>query len=80
MKNDLKKLLCYMAILVEDQQVDVLILGAWGAGVFGFNAKEVAKMWQEAFDTPTSISTVIYAVIPGRKNKDVVGDFKDIFA
>lgn len=52
----------------------------WGAGVFGFNAKEVAKMWQEAFDTPTSISTVIYAVIPGRKNKDVVADFKDIFA
>ena len=42
--------------------------------------KEVAKMWQEAFDTPTSISTVIYAVIPGRKNKDVVADFKDIFA
>lgn len=65
--------------IAEDQQVDVLILGAWGADVFGFNAKEVAKMWQEAFDTPTSISTVIYAVIPGRKNKDVVADFKDIF-
>lgn len=66
--------------IAEDQQVDVLILGDWGADVFGFNAKEVAKMWQEAFDTPTSISTVIYAVIPGRKNKDVVADFKDIFA
>lgn len=56
------------------------VVKGWGAGVFGFNAKEVAKMWQEAFDTPTSISTVIYAVIPGRKNKDVVADFKDIFA
>ena len=55
------------------------VVKGWGAGVFGFNAKEVAKMWQKAFDTPTSISTLIYAVIPGRKNKDVVADFKDIF-
>uniref|UniRef100_UPI001F099268 hypothetical protein n=1 Tax=Lactobacillus crispatus TaxID=47770 RepID=UPI001F099268 len=56
------------------------VVKGWGAGVFGFNAKEVAKMGQEAVDTTTGISTVIYAVIPGRKNKDVVADFKDIFA
>lgn len=32
--------------IAEDQKVDVLILGAWGAGVFGFKPAEVAKMWQ----------------------------------
>lgn len=64
--------------IAEDQKVDVLILGAWGAGVFGFNAKEVAEMWQKTFENPTTVSTVVYAVIPGKKNKDTVVDFKQI--
>ena len=64
--------------IAEDQKVDVLILGAWGAGVFGFSAKEVAEMWQKTFTKPTTVSTVIYAVIPGRKNKDVVADFEQV--
>ena len=29
--------------IAEDQQIDYLVLGAWGAGAFGFSSKEVAK-------------------------------------
>lgn len=66
--------------IAEDQQVDVLILGAWGAGVFGFKPDEVAKMWQRTFEQPTSISTVVYAVIQDehRQNR-AVNEFKKVF-
>src|SRR5699024_1857210 len=36
------------------------VVKGWCAGVYGFNAKDVAKRWQEAFDTPTSISTLTH--------------------
>ena len=66
--------------IAEDQQVDVLILGAWGAGVFGFKPDEVAKMWQRTFEQPTSISTVVYAVIPDeRRQNRAVNEFKKVF-
>lgn len=65
--------------IAEDQKVDVLILGAWGAGVFGFTASEVAKMWRKVFTSPSSIATVIYAVIPDRRNSRAVKAFKDVF-
>ena len=64
----------------EDQHVDILILGAWGAGVFGFKPLEVAKMWQRIFEQPTSISKVIYAVIPDENRRNsAVEDFKKVF-
>ena len=66
--------------IAEDQQVDVLILGAWGAGVFGFKPDEVAKMWQRTFEQPTSISTVVYAVIPDEHRRNsAVNEFKKVF-
>lgn len=66
--------------IAEDQQVDVLILGAWGAGVFGFKPAEVAKMWQRTFEQPTSISKVVYAVIPDeRRQNRAVNEFKKVF-
>lgn len=66
--------------IAEDQKVDVLILGAWGAGVFGFKPAEVAKMWQRTFEQPTSISTVVYAVIPDeRRQNRAVNEFKKVF-
>ena len=38
--------------IAEDQQIDYLVLGAWGAGAFGFSSKEVAKMWHDVFLIP----------------------------
>lgn len=66
--------------IAEDQHVNVLILGAWGAGVFGFKSDEVAKMWRKVFNKPTSISTVIYAIIPDERNHSkAIEDFKRVF-
>ena len=65
--------------IAEDQHVDVLILGAWGAGAFGFDAKEVAQMWKKVFNAPTSIKTVIYAVIGDKRSHQAVDAFKRTF-
>lgn len=66
--------------IAEDQHVDVLILGAWGAGAFGFDAKEVAKMWQKVFELPTSIKQVIYAVVGDKRSHRAVDAFKEVFS
>ena len=65
--------------IAEDQHADVLILGAWGAGAFGFDAREVAQMWKKAFNAPTSIKTVIYAVIGDKRSHQAVDAFKEAF-
>ena len=65
--------------IAEDQHVDVLILGAWGAGAFGYDAKEVAQMWRKVFTAPTSIKTIIYAVIGDKRSNNAVKVFKDTF-
>lgn len=65
--------------IAEDQHVDVLILGTWGAGAFGYDAKEVAQMLHKVFTTTTSIKTVIYAVIGDKRSNNAVKVFKDTF-
>lgn len=65
--------------IAEDQHVDVLILGAWGAGAFGYDAKEVAQMWHKVFTAPTSIKTVIYAVIGDKRSNKAIKAFRDTF-
>ncbi|MGQ5708642.1 TIGR02452 family protein [Lactobacillus sp. PSON] len=64
----LKTRMQFVKQLAEDQHVDVLILGAWGAGAFGFRPQEVAELWRETFEEPTSISKVIFAVISKHDN------------
>lgn len=65
--------------IAEEQKVNVLILGAWGAGVFGFTADEVAKMWRRVFAQTSSIEIVIYAIIPDKRSNQAVRAFKDVF-
>ena len=48
--------------IAEDQQVDALVLGAWGCGAFGFNALKVADDWRKTFEKGTSIKHLVYAV------------------
>ena len=40
-------------------------------------AKEVAQMWQKTFKQPTSIKTVIYAVIGDKRSHRAVDAFKE---
>ena len=59
----LKNRMYFVKNIAEDQQIDYLVLGAWGAGAFGFSSKEVAKMWHDVFSHPSSIKEVDLAVI-----------------
>ena len=51
----------FIKSIAETQQVDVLILGAWGCGVFGQDPQEVAQCFNFVFDK-TTIKNIVYAV------------------
>ena len=58
------------------QHVQVPVLGAWGAGVFGQNAKEVAEIFKEHLDSGRyHFDIVVFAILPG-PNFDA---FKEVF-
>lgn len=42
--------MAFVKRLAETEEVDYLVLGAWGAGVFGFNPFDVAKLWKNIFN------------------------------
>lgn len=77
--NAMLKRMKFVKKLAEKQGADVLILGAWGAGAFGFDAKEVAQMWQKAFADGTSIKQVIYAIINDKRSNNAFKAFEDVF-
>lgn len=76
----MQKRMTFVKHLAETEKVDTLILGAWGAGAFGFDAKEVAQIWQKAFEEPTSIQNVIYAIIDDKRSNNALNAFKSTFA
>lgn len=65
--------------IAESENVDTLILGAWGAGAFGFDAREVAEMWQKAFSGTSTIKNVIFAIIDDKRSNSAFKSFKDVF-
>ena len=66
----------YVLDIFEYQNVNVPILGAWGAGVFGQDATEVATLFKEALESGRySFDTVVFAILPG-PNFDA---FADVF-
>jgi len=72
----LKSRIEFVLDIAEDNEVDVLILGAWGCGVFRQDPKEVARYFKELLNNSKyNFRTVIFAIPPG-KNHDV---FKEVF-
>ena len=65
--------------IAETEKVDVLILGAWGAGAFGFDAKGVAEMWKRVFNKPTSVKQVIFAIINDKRSNQAYTAFEETF-
>lgn len=61
--------------IAELETVDVLILGAWGCGVFGQNPRTVAKLFNFIF-RESDIKNIIYA-IPGGLNSDNFAAFDE---
>lgn len=69
-KENLKALasrINFILHIAENNQVDTLILGAFGCGVFGQNPIEVATIFKEAFKKSSFVKKVIFA-IPGGPN------------
>ena len=73
----LQNRMTFVKQIAERQHVAHLILGAWGAGVFGFKAKDVAQMWYNVFKEKSSIKKVTFAVIDDHRNS-AAQDFKNL--
>lgn len=63
--------------IAKENQVDLLILGAYGCGVFGQDAEEVAEIFREYLNTTHKcFEKVIFAIPKGRdKNFDAFEGF-----
>lgn len=63
----LKSRIEFVLDIAKDNQVDLLILGAYGCGVFGQNAKEVASIFKDYLSTTHKcFKKVIFAIPEGR--------------
>jgi uncharacterized protein (TIGR02452 family) len=61
--------------IAANNEVDTLILGAWGCGVFGQDAKVVAEYFQNTIENYPFFKNIIFAV-PKGYNLDA---FKNVF-
>lgn len=72
----LRERIKFVLDIAEDNKVDTLILGAYGAGVFGQSAEEVATLFKNIIESENyGFSKIVYAIIPGPN----VDPFKKIF-
>jgi len=72
----LRSRICFILDIMEEQHVDIPILGAFGCGVFGQDAITVATMFKQELESGRyGFKEVIFAIIPG-PNSD---DFKMVF-
>ena len=67
--STLKDRIFFIKKIVEMQNVETLILGAYGCGVFGQDASVVAGLFKEAF-LSTNVKTIVYAVPKGSDVKN----------
>lgn len=56
--------------IVELETADILILGAWGCGVFGQNPRTVAKLFDFIFKDSKVIKNIVYAVPKGSNSNN----------
>ena len=78
-REELKSRIRFVLDIAKDNNVDVLILGAYGCGVFGQNPKEVANIFKEYLNTTHKdlFSKVIFAIPDGKYGN--FGAFKKVF-
>lgn len=75
----LKSRIKYVLDIAKDNEVEVLILGAYGCGVFGQNPTEVAMIFKECLETThkNCFSKVVFAIPSGRDGN--LEAFKSVF-
>ena len=65
----------FVLAIAEDNDVNTLILGAWGCGVFGQDVIQVARLFKYLITTHCSIPNIVFAIPDGKK----YNMFKNIF-
>lgn len=69
--NALKSRIKYIFHIAEDNDIECLILGAYGCGVFGQNPQEVAEIFKETINLYKSsrcLKKIIFAIPKGKDN------------
>ena len=64
----LKSRIDFVVDIAEDNGVDILILGAFGCGVFQQDPNEVAHLFQERCSKPSNVRQYIFAIPPDGVN------------
>lgn len=64
--------------VARENKVDVLILGAYGCGVFGQNPREVASIFKHYLDTTYKCFDKVIFAIPDGRNRNLF-EFKKVF-
>jgi uncharacterized protein (TIGR02452 family) len=64
--------------VAKDNSVDVLILGAYGCGVFGQDAKEVASIFKEYLNTTHKCFDMVVFAVPSGKDGNLDA-FRKVF-
>lgn len=77
--NALKSRIHFLLDIAHEQQVDVLILGAYGCGVFKQSPTEVATTFKEYLNEHKYFKKVVFA-IPAGKSRENYNTFKAILA
>ena len=65
----------FLLLIAKEQKPDVLILGAFGCGVFGQDPNVIAKMLHEKVQRLCPARKVVYAV-PGAKSEENLKAFR----
>lgn len=63
--------------IAKENQIDTLILGAYGCGVFGQNPIEVASLFKGYIDTYKCFEKVVFAIPKGKDNN--FAEFEKVF-
>lgn len=66
----LKSRIRFVLDIAKENHVDLLILGAYGCGVFGQDAKEVASIFKEYLNTTHKCFEKVIFAIPNGKDKN----------
>ena len=71
----LRNRVCFLLLIAKKQKPDILILGAFGCGVFGQDPDVIAKMLHEEVQRLCPAKKVVYAV-PGEKSEENLKAFR----
>jgi uncharacterized protein (TIGR02452 family) len=73
--------ICKVLAVAVAQGHDVVILGAWGCGVFGNDCQEIAELFSQALTTGFRgiFSRVVFAVVDWSEERRFIGPFLKAF-